>query len=220
VRTTRANEVYAKLRGDILAGRLRPGQKLAFADLLERYGVSVGAVREALSRLAEQRLVQNTPQHGFSVTAISREDLVDLTSARCEIEALTLRHAVEEGDVAWEADLIASHHRLANTSLVSAEDPGRLSEEWAERHAEFHHVLLEGCSNSVLLNVASQLRDSAELYRRWSVPLNQREPRDIAGEHRRITDAVIARDADLAVELLTFHISHTTEVLLKSLEMD
>ena len=91
VATTRNGEALIRLRADILAGRVIPGQKLAFADLCSRYGVSVGVIREALSRLVEQGLVSSTPQQGFSVAAISRTDLHHLTEARCEIESLALR---------------------------------------------------------------------------------------------------------------------------------
>jgi DNA-binding GntR family transcriptional regulator len=54
---TRGEGVYARLRGDILAGHLQPGSRLPFAKLCARYGTSVGVLREGLSRLVEQGLV-------------------------------------------------------------------------------------------------------------------------------------------------------------------
>lgn len=213
---TRNEEVYFRLRADILAGRFRPSQKLAFAELCERYGVSVGVIREALTRVAEQELVHNAPQQGFYVSTISPSDLQELSQARCDIESLTLRYAIREGDVAWESEVLAAHHRLANTPLVTVEDPERLSEEWAKNHSIFHETLLRGCSNARLRGIATQLRASAELYRRWSVPLGHERNRDIAGEHKAIADAVLRRDADLAVKLLVDHISTTTNLLLDS----
>ncbi|WP_168626316.1 MULTISPECIES: GntR family transcriptional regulator [unclassified Cryobacterium] len=214
---TRQEEVYAKLRSDILAGRLLPGSKLRFVELCERYGSSVGVVREALSRLLEQDLVHSAPQQGFIVTPISRTRLIHLTSARVEIESLTLGHAVAEGDVDWEAELLAAHHRLASCPLVDPDDPQRLSEEWARLHAEFHRILLSGCGNPFLVEIASQLRDAAELYRRWSVPLGGHgSTRDIVGEHRAITNAALARDAEAATRALERHIALTTELLLEA----
>lgn len=211
------NEVaFGRLRGDILSGRLVPGQKLAFADLCERYGVSVGVIREALSRLVEQELVRSAPQQGYFVTTISREDLLHLTEARCEIESLVLERAIAEGDVEWESLILAAHHRLSNAPLTSPDDPGRLSEDWAERHAEFHSTLLLGCGNPRLRGIAAQLRDSAELYRRWSVPFDHENRRDIAGEHAAIVDAILARDAPLATARLAEHISTTTRLLLEA----
>lgn len=213
---TRNEEVYVRLRADILSGHFKPSQKLAFAELCERYGVSVGVVREALSRVAEQELVQNAPQLGFFVTRLSRSDLIYLTDARCEVEALTLRKAVLQGDIAWQSEVLASHHRLANTSMVRSEDPERMSEEWATNHSLFHETLLMGCGNPRLLSIATQLRASAELYRRWSVPLGHQHNRDIAGEHKAIVDAVLAGNGDDAARLLVDHISTTTNLLLES----
>lgn len=57
-----------------------------------------------------------------------------------------------------------------------------------------------------MLTVAESLRDAAELYRQWSVPL--------AGEHRAILEAVLARDVDAASAALATHIEATTKVLL------
>ncbi|MCU1415345.1 MAG: GntR family transcriptional regulator [Microbacteriaceae bacterium] len=213
---TRQEHAYAKLRADILAGRVQPGQKLPFAELCSTYGVSVGVIREALSRLVEQGLVEASPQQGFSVTRISRADLINLTQARREIESLTLRLAIQEGNLEWESDVVAAEHQLAATPIVAADDPARLSEDWAIRHSRFHEALLFGCSNTRLTGIATQLRASADLYRRWSIPLGHGEPRDIVGEHKAIKDAVVARDADTAAQLLTAHIALTTNLLLEA----
>lgn len=212
---TRQEAAYAQLRGDILAGRLKPGAKLRFNDLYDRYDVSVGVIREALSRLLEQGLVQNAPQQGYSVTSISRNSLIQLTRARVEIETLTVRHAIAEGDVSWEANVLSTHHKLTACPVADADDPGRLSEAWAKLHEEFHHTVLAGCDNPWLIRIASELRASAELYRRWSVPLGDHSSaRDIAGEHRALADAVLIRDAEAATRVLERHISLTTELLL------
>lgn len=64
-----------------------------------------------------------------------------------------------------------------------------------------------------MLTIAESLRDAAELYRQWSVPLGHAH-RDIAGEHRAILEAVLARDVDAASAALATHIEATTKVLL------
>ncbi|MDF2825402.1 MAG: csiR 1 [Mycobacterium sp.] len=213
---TRATKtgVFDELRSDILAGRLEPGSKLPFAALVTRFGCSVGAIREALQRLAEQGLVISEWQQGFRVTDISPEDLADLTDARCEIEVLALRYAINNSDVEWEARAVSAHHILDRTPMYDDDDPARFSERWVEAHATFHDALLLGCPNRRIRTVALSLRESAELYRRWSAPLHDRE-RDIAAEHRAIIDAVVARDVDLASGLLCTHIRRTTDKLLE-----
>ena len=94
----------------------------------ERYGGSTSAIREGLQRLVEQGLVVSEPQLGFRVVSLSVEDLVDLTVARCEIEGLALRYAVEHGDLAWESEIVAAIYALEHTPLDTTEPV--LLEDW------------------------------------------------------------------------------------------
>jgi len=213
--TTLTELVYSSVRGDILAGRLGPGERLRLAALTERHGVSLSVVREALTRLAAQKLVTAEPQLGFAVATMSEAELQDLTAVRCEIEGLALRHAVERGDIVWEGRLVSAHHVLANTRSIAPGNPPRLTEEWAGAHAEFHAALVDGCGSPLLCQIRRSLYDAAELYRRWSVPVEAH--RDVALEHRTLMDATLARDADRAVALLVDHIRHTTRILLESM---
>lgn len=211
---TRVLEVHAAVRRTILNGRLRPGERLGPSVLAQEYGVSLSVVREALTRLAEQGLVVSQPQQGFQVTPISKQDLLDLTSTRLDIETLALRRSVERGDVGWRSGVVAAHYVLESTIQYESVDPPILNEGWARAHQTFHAELLAACGGTRLLEFAKSLRDSAELYRRWSSPIGGDTERDIAGEHRDILHAVQALDADLAARLLAAHISHTTDVLL------
>jgi DNA-binding GntR family transcriptional regulator len=213
---TKAERIYCQLRADILAGRHLPGQRLRFAELCERYATSMGVLREGLLRLAEQGLVRGEAQQGFQVVALSVDDLKELTEVRREIETLTLRRAIANGDLEWETSLIAAHHRLTRTPQLDPNDPDRLSDQWATAHARFHAGLLAGCTNERLKGIAAALRDSAELYRRWSVPLGHDPHRDIATEHAAILEATLARDAARAVEYLAVHVDRTTHILLAS----
>lgn len=211
---TRAEEVYARLRADILAGRLRPGARLPFAELCSRYGTSVGVVREGLSRLTEQDLVVAEPQLGYRVKSVSSEDLKHLTNARVEIETLVLRSALSRGDLSWESDVVAAYHRLARTPHEDAQDPARMSEDWATAHAAYHATLLAGCPNPRLRAIALGLRDSAELYRRLSMPVGRGTARDIASEHQALLEAALARDPDRSTTVLSEHLQRTAQILL------
>lgn len=211
---TRALEVHSAIRRNILNGRLTPGEKLSPSVLAAEYGVSLSVVREALTRLAEQSLVVSQPQQGFQVMPISREDLLDLTSVRLDIETLALRRSVQRGGMDWRSGLVAAHYVLEHTPQYEPDDPSVLSEDWARAHAAYHHQLLVNCGSARLLEIAESLRDSAELYRRWSSPIGGDVQRDIAGEHRAILDAIQAGDPDAAADRLSAHIAHTTNVLL------
>lgn len=209
---TRGEEVFAALRSDLLNGVLFPRQKLPMVELATRFKVSQSVVREALTRLAEQRLVEANPQRGFRVVELSVDDITGLTEVRVEIEQIALRLSMERGDVNWETKVVAAHHLLERTPF--AKDDGNINEEWSVRHQEFHHALLAGCGNARLLAVTRALRDSAELYRRWYWVLADDHQRDLEAEHRRLRDLVVARDSDIAVELLVEHIERAPRALV------
>lgn len=214
---TRTEEVYARLRDDIMSGRLLPGEKLPFADLSARYESSTSAIREGLQRLVEQGLVTSEPQLGFRVVTLSVADLLDLTTARCDIEGLALRYSIEHGDLAWEAGVVAAWHTLERTPFEGAATGGALAAGWTVAHRAFHDSLISGCPNRRIRSTAIELRDAAELYRHWSWQAAVAESsghRDVAAEHGALVDAVLQRDAGRAVELLHEHLTTTTRLLV------
>ena len=69
---TQTDRVHRRLRADIIAGRLAPGTRLAMEQLKTAYGVGLSPLREALSRLSSQGLVEQLSQRGFRVAGVSR----------------------------------------------------------------------------------------------------------------------------------------------------
>jgi DNA-binding GntR family transcriptional regulator len=204
---------YENLRADLLACRVLPGKKLKIQELCTRFSVSLGAIREALSRLTSEGLVVAEPQRGFRAAPISASDLVDLTMVRVEIESLCLRRAIACGDVRWESRLVAAAHRLARTPERAPDDPARSNDDWAEAHAAFHLALLDGCNSPWLLHLHTLLYAQSERYRRLSVPFAAKS-RNVNKEHQAIVTATLARDAEGAVRLLVSHLEATTRILL------
>lgn len=204
---------YERLRADLLACRLRPGERLKINDLCAALGVSLGAVREALSRLTSEGLVVAEPQRGFRVAPISSEDLQDLTMVRIEIEALCLKRAVDVGNLAWESGIVAAYHSLSRTPDRAPSDQQRLNDDWSRAHAAFHRALVAACNSPCLLRLRELLYAQTERYRQLSVPLAEIE-RDIDREHREIMEAVLARNADRAIALMTVHLKLTTNIVL------
>ncbi|BBI76270.1 hypothetical protein HAALTHF_54310n [Vreelandella aquamarina] len=88
--------------------------------LKEYYGVSTGPLREALSQLVSDRLVVAISQRGYRVAAMSLAELNDIYDARAQLEGLILRLAIERGDDDWEANVLATAHRLAKVTDVSS----------------------------------------------------------------------------------------------------
>jgi DNA-binding GntR family transcriptional regulator len=211
--TSLTQTAYERLRADLLACRLHPGERLRINALCDTLGFNLSAVREALARLTAEGLVIAEPQRGFSVAPISEAELLDLAHVRLEIEERCVRRAIAIGDAAWEERLVAAHHRVARTPERVAHDPTRLSDTWAEANHFFHRALVGGCDSPWLLRLWDLLFAQGERYRRLSVPLARSE-RDIAQEHRDILAAALARDADRTVSLLTAHLEHTNRIVL------
>ncbi len=208
---SRTEAVYERLRDDILAGVLTPGDRLRFADLNDRYGASMGVIREALYRLTEQGLVTSETQLGFRVTSLSAHDLLDLTEARCTVEGLALERAIEHGTVEWESALLAAHHALTRTQQTHSTGVG-LSSGWSSAHERFHSALIANCPNIRLKSLASTLRASGEVYRHWTV---EYDDRDTAGEHQALCEAALARETNRACRLLVEHLIETARLLLR-----
>ena len=206
---------YEALRADLLSCRIPPDSRLKVQELCERLSVSLGALREALSRLTSEGLVIAEPQRGVRAAPISAEDLKDLTGVRIQIESLCLRRAIEVGDVRWESRLVAALHELSRTPEHTPDDPTHSSDEWAAAHAAFHRALVDGCDSPWLLRLRSQLYDQSERYRRFSVSLAP-NARNIAQEHKDIAEATLAREANKAIDLLKAHLGATTDILLSA----
>ncbi|CAN5639363.1 GntR family transcriptional regulator [soil metagenome] len=169
-------------------------------------------VRGALTKLAEQGLAKAEPQAGFRVTPLSRADLIDLFTTRVEVESLTVRHAVHNGDMAWESSVVAAHHTLQRTAQLVAGEGSAPNEQWPDAHHAFHRALISGCGRPRLCEIAESLWNASELYRRWATVVQHE--RDVPSEHSAILSAVLARDADLAAAGLASHIRMTMKTLL------
>ena len=80
--STVTETIYRRIRQEILDGAFKPGAKLKLDTLKARYHVSVNTLRETLSRLVADGLVQNEGQRGFTVVPASLADLRDITEVR------------------------------------------------------------------------------------------------------------------------------------------
>src|SRR6478672_2894229 len=85
---------YWRLRQEIITGSLAPSQKLRIDFLRKTYGFGASGLREALSRLVSDGLVESEAQRGYWVSPISREDLQDITTARLTNEVEALRQSI------------------------------------------------------------------------------------------------------------------------------
>jgi len=204
---------FESIRADILSGVLKPDERLRIRALSARYKIGTTAIREALSRLVTDGLVDSQDLRGFCVAPVSREDLVDLTRTRIQVEQLALRQAVKQGDVEWESNILSAFHRLSH---VDAPTSPEKHAAWSQAHQQFHEALVRGCGSPWLLRLCGMFYDKSERYRNLAERQPDSQRRDIQVEHKALMDAVMAHDADRACALLEEHFWETTEIMLKS----
>jgi DNA-binding GntR family transcriptional regulator len=208
-------EAYERLRIDILCCRLEPGQKLVIQDLCDELKFSLGAVREALSRLTAEGLVDAQPRVGFRVAAVTEAELRDITMVRTKIEVSCLESAIRNGTLQWESNIMALLFELSKLQLEDATDPNRLNGTWAETHRKFHQALVAACDSPWLLRLRETLYVHSERYRWMSHPRDRRQ-RNLQAEHEAIAKAAVARNAGKACSLLAQHIGKTTQIIVEA----
>lgn len=203
---------YRQLRDDLVTCRLVPGERINIKDISDSRHFSLGAVREALSRLTSEGFVTQDEARGFRATPISIADLTDLVAVRSDIEGKCLRRAIARGGLDWESTIVSASHRLSKTPTRDPVDPARLNEDYADAHAAFHHALVAACDSPWLLRMRDWLYAQSERYRYLTVPLVDSD-RDLVHEHAEIVAATLERDADRAVMLLGEHLLATARML-------
>jgi DNA-binding GntR family transcriptional regulator len=207
-----AESVHARIRADILSGALAPGMKLKLDALHQRYDVSVNTLRETLSRLAADGLVEAEGQRGFNVVAVSLTDLMDITEMRrmleCEAAELSVKHA----DLEWESRLVAAYHKLSTIEERVTADPAAHAAPLERYNREFHAALISGCRSRWLLHFHGMMYDQSLRYRMLAFRVKDFPREQSRREHRQILDAALARDADKLTAVLSAHITKGSEL--------
>ncbi|MET0049071.1 MAG: GntR family transcriptional regulator [Sedimenticola sp.] len=211
---TMAGLLYGQLREDIIKGSLSPGSKLKIEPLRKQYDVGATPLREALSRLSADGFVVMEGQRGFRVSPISLEDLDDVTEMRIALELKALRKSILNGGDDWESRVVASYYQLKK---MEENGPFDQIEAWEQRNHDFHAALISACTSKWLLHFYSILYDQHKRYRNISLTTNLGK-RDLIGEHNRIYEAALARDADKACKETEQHIRLTAAVSRQVLE--
>lgn len=206
---------FDRIRSDILLARLKPLERLRITGLAERYGVGATAIREALSRLVADDLVISEDQRGFCVSPVSKNELLDLTKTRIDIETLALSRAIELGDVEWESNVISAFHRLSRCTLPT-DNGGELHLQWGLAHKTFHASLVSGCKSPWLLRITDLLYDKSERYRNLAEFSPDSGTRDPASEHKALMDAVLNRDLARSTQLISEHFWATANIMLSA----
>lgn len=198
-----APSVHARLRADIIFGRLAPGARLRLDSLRTDYDCGAGQLREALNRLTSERLVVAEGQKGFQVADVSVANLHEIADLRLLLECDALRQSFRSGDQVWESRVVAAHHLLSRSEAGMEAGEPHCVESWKRNDWQFHQALISACPSSVLKDSHAAVFDK---YLRYQMIALSFRGDVAAGEHRRMLDLALERDAEGACAVLQLHV--------------
>ena len=204
---TLADRVFTRLQDDIVRGEIPPGSKVSETELAGRYGVSRGPLREAIRRLESRKLVEREVHVGTRVASLSFEDLIEIYHVREALEGQAARLAAErmtDQEVAGLHQVLAQHEQQQDIR----EDIAYFQREG---DLDFHYRIIQGSHNRTLIRMLiGELYHLVRMYRyQFSTTANR--PQKALHEHRRIVEAIEARDAEMAELLMRRHIGRARE---------
>lgn len=207
--TSQAALIEHRLRRAIQDLDLAPGERLTERGLEKSYEASRTPVRAALLRLQAEGLVQRDGR-GWIVAPINLEEIRALEEFREAVETAAVRIACER---ASDADLA----RLTQLFGAAALDPSR--EEGHRLGTDFHVELARLSGNRFLVEAVSGAMTRLERPR-WLEVRTERRRRQAWDEHRRVLEAITARDPERAQSLILDHLRQTRDRLLESLDAE
>ncbi|OAN75656.1 GntR family transcriptional regulator [Sulfitobacter sp. EhC04] len=194
---------YRRIRSHIVNGQLLPDSKLKLDRMKEIYGASVTTLREILNRLAVEELVTAEGQRGFRVAGVSGAEFRELAALRMLLETHALRASIGQGDIEWEASVVAAHYKLAvaERNHIAGNEGG--VDQWVSCDWGFHYATIAACGQPVLMKTHASIFDRFVRYHMLAMNFRGQ---GVVDDHNALRDLVIERNADGAVTLLQRHI--------------
>lgn len=195
-----ADQVFEQLEYDILSGKYVRGEMLTENKLGAELGVSRTPIREALRRLEQEHLIEETAK-GCSVIGITEEDLRDIFLLREKIEGLAARRAAEMND-GEGLDRLREVLELQEFYLTRHD-----ADQIKQMDNRFHDMIYRLSGSMTFFDVLKPLHKKVQKYRRAAVENGSRATASVE-EHRAIFEAIAAHDGDLAANRMTEHIQN------------
>jgi DNA-binding GntR family transcriptional regulator len=184
---------------EIATGRLLPGAHLDELELAARFGVSRTPVREALSLLVGEGLVENRPRRGALVAQLTPHRLIEMFEVMAELEAMCARLAARRMTDDDLAAIEAAHEECRGAAAA------RDADAYFYANERFHFGLYRAGHNEFLFDQCAGLQRKLRPYRRLQLRVRNRLQKSF-DEHQGILDALRRGDADAAVENVRSHV--------------
>ncbi|MCG5241537.1 GntR family transcriptional regulator [Azospirillum doebereinerae] len=198
---TAAQQVYQQLRAEIVGLRRKPGEPLSEKELAQAHGISRTPVREAMLKLAAERLVEVFPQSGTFVARIPLSDLPQSIIIRSALEEASVRHAAERATPDQIARLTAIIDRQRVVTAAGDREGFHVTDE------EFHAGLSDAAGLPGIWTLIQQVKVQIDRYRRLTLPEPGRMER-VVEEHAAVVAAIAAHDPEAAARAIRHHLGN------------
>lgn len=199
--SSKREDVYARLRDDILSGRLDPGQPISERSAAEAFGASRVPLREALIQLERDGLVTVAQHRGAFVRSFTPSMLQNLYELRQALEGL----AAEKAASLVGPDAMTPHVRRFQRALAVKNPDAKTIERDG---FEFHEAILVGCANPLIEETVARIRDQVTVAKRMTyLQSDEHWLRRSAQEHLGIAEAVRDGEGALAGQRMIAHIA-------------
>ncbi len=218
-----SHAVYENLLKKLSSGEYPPGMRLVNRTLAEEMEVSVMPIREALTRLTSEGLVEHIPGAGAFVREFSIKDMIKLYAFREQLECFAVREAADNIQSYQQRRLEKIGDRAAEIWAAIGSDTSELRDkkllwEWVAQDAAFHETIIEAADNDWLARAASSVRMLSHV--------NRSKPRDsspVKGEqtleeHRAIMEAIGNGDGEEGAEIMRRHILNAMDQQIQYME--
>ncbi len=211
--------VTERIRQAILDGVIKPGEWLRQERLAQELGVSQMPIREALKELAAEGLVEHVPYRGVRVVEFSLEDVEDLYTLRCFLEARAARAAAERIN---DEELQALRNLLEQMQQHLADEELPV---YRELNRQFHQIIAQASRRRYLIRTLYQLWENFPNMLWGNFPQTartsspERTPQDIA-QHQAVLEALERHDPDAAERLMREHIESAGQDLAARVRHD
>jgi len=206
-RVSLVDNVTERLRGALLSGEIKPGERIRVAELEKTFGVSHIPIREAFRRLEAEGMIVALPQRAAVAAGVDLEDLGGLYDLRRVIECEVIRRSV----ASMTPEQVARVEEALRVLVATAQDND--SPEFWERHMDFHWSLLEPAASAWVKRVLDQMWIASQRYVRIFV---SETIGDAMRDHRDLLAACKKRDADRAEKILRRHLDRTELAVRKA----
>ncbi len=202
-----ADQVFEHLETDILSGKYQKGESLTESKLSAELGVSRTPIREALKRLEQEHLIEESPK-GMTVVGISKKDLDDIFKIRGALEGKAAEMAAKN-HTEEQLSIVREALEFQEFYLVK-HDPDRIK----SMDSRFHETIYKMSGSTVFYDVLVPLHKKLLKYRKASVSESSRAEASVA-EHRAIYEAIAARNGELASKLTIEHLNNAYKNMIK-----